>query len=702
MKMVDTQRYVVLIAVFFQLAAANDLKAQQIENIPESLLREVMPGADLFSPAGGDPLVKQAYRGEELIGYVFLTSDLPPEEYGYSGTIETLVGMRLDGTLTGIRVTNYRESYMQSMGDFLRRPGFQEQYAGKYIGEAFRVGGDVDGISQVSISVRALSRGIRNAARRVANTYSFDVELPTGTVEDVVGLSWFELRRRGVVERFEVTERGEGSAGISVAHIWSDRVGEYILGEDMYQRALVSVERRGGADHLVLYTVDGPRLRLFVREGWSIEQGGDTIDISPENIVMLGLTSGGVSYGEATMTGVMMIGDTLDITKPFRFLYDLGSRLGSYTLDYTTQEARIIMAEEAVEAEARAAEERAAAAAAYEDSTSVVSEVVDSIESAEVETEGLSDSSTATESLDLTRSDDALDFTLVQEETLLERMLENTYWERVAWILLVLVFASLAFITKAPALRWISLSLTLVILGFVDGGFLSVSHITSAIWVGPSVFLNDLPLLIMVLFTLVTTLIWGRVFCGFLCPFGALQDFLDRVIPERYKRTLSLQFHRLGLKVKYLILGVIVIPALAGSHVSFYEYFEPFGTVFFRSSSILLWVIAGAFILASVIVPRFYCRYACPLGAALAIASIISPKRIQRVEQCDHCLVCQQKCPTGAIEGPEIDFKECVRCNVCEVQLLEKAGVCRHDMEEVRPRLVQVKLASLEEATDAR
>ena len=82
------------------------------------------------------------------------------------------------------------------------------------------------------------------------------------------------------------------------------------------------------------------------------------------------------------------------------------------------------MAKAAVEAEARAAEERAvaeeraAAAAAYEDSTSVVSEVVDSIESAEVETEGLSDSSTATESLDLTRSDDALDFTLGQEETL--------------------------------------------------------------------------------------------------------------------------------------------------------------------------------------------------------------------------------------------------------------------------------------------
>mgnify|MGYP003311788391 FL=1 len=246
------------IVVLASLAVPNDLKSQNIDGVSESLLREVMPEADLFSPATGDPLVKQAYRGQELIGYVFITSDLPPEEYGYSGTIETLVGMKLDGTITGIRVTDYRESYMRSMGDFLRRPGFQEQYTGKYVGEAFRVGGDVDGISQVSISVRALSRGIRNTARRVANAYSFEVELPTGTVEDVVGLSWFELRRRGVVERLELTEPGEGSAGISLSHMWSDRVGEYLLGEEMYQRALASVERRGGADHLMLYTVDGP------------------------------------------------------------------------------------------------------------------------------------------------------------------------------------------------------------------------------------------------------------------------------------------------------------------------------------------------------------------------------------------------------------------------------------------------------------
>jgi uncharacterized Fe-S center protein len=56
------------------------------------------------------------------------------------------------------------------------------------------------------------------------------------------------------------------------------------------------------------------------------------------------------------------------------------------------------------------------------------------------------------------------------------------------------------------------------------------------------------------------------------------------------------------------------------------------------------------------------------------------------------CKVCEQKCPTGAIDGPSIDFKECVRCSDCEIQLIERRGVCGHDMEEIRPRLVQVRM----------
>ena len=194
-------------------------------------------------------------------------------------------------------------------------------------------------------------------------------------------------------------------------------------------------------------------------------------------------------------------------------------------------------------------------------------------------------------------------------------------------------------------------------------------------------------------FTVVSTLLWGRVFCGFLCPFGALQDLIDRFVPKRLKRPLPQWIHDRAVYAKYGILALIVLPALAGSQVSLYQYFEPFGTVFFMSPSIGLWIIAGAFLTASVVIPRFYCRYACPLGAALGLLSLVSLNRITRVEQCDHCKVCEQKCPTGAIRGPKIDFHECVRCNVCEVQLIEKTGVCQHDMEVIRPRLVQLEVA---------
>jgi polyferredoxin len=189
----------------------------------------------------------------------------------------------------------------------------------------------------------------------------------------------------------------------------------------------------------------------------------------------------------------------------------------------------------------------------------------------------------------------------------------------------------------------------------------------------------------------VTTLLWGRVFCGFLCPFGALQDLITRVVPRRLQRALPQGIHDRALYVKYGILLLIVGLAAAPAHIGSYQYFEPFGTVFYLSTSPLLWSIAGGFLVASAVVPRFYCRYACPLGAALGLGSLLTIFRIRRVEQCVPCKVCEKACPTGAIRGPEVDFKECVRCNVCEIKLLTKAGVCRHSMDFVQSRLIQLE-----------
>jgi NosR/NirI family nitrous oxide reductase transcriptional regulator len=188
----------------------------------------------------------------------------------------------------------------------------------------------------------------------------------------------------------------------------------------------------------------------------------------------------------------------------------------------------------------------------------------------------------------------------------------------------------------------------------------------------------------------VTTVFWGRVFCGFLCPFGAIQDVMDRFVPKRIRREFSRPVHERALYAKYGILAIVLAPAILGLPFTLYHWFEPFGTVFFWSPSILLWTIAIGILVASAIIPRFYCRYMCPLGAALAIGTLLAPFRIKRVEQCGACKVCERACPTGAIVREKIDFKECVRCNTCETKLIEKAGVCRHDIEVVRNRLVNI------------
>lgn len=705
------------------------LEAQRVRGVPESLLREVMPGADRFGEPGGDPPVIRAFAAgsdgsETLLGWIFLTSDLPPEQFGYSGPIEALVGLLPDGSITGVRVTDYMESYMRSMGDFLRTPGFQEQFAGKHIGDPFRLWDDVEGISRVSISVRALSRGVRDSARRVAAAYGTAPEFSSGMdVVDPVGRSWFELRQLGVVQRFEVTEPGEGSAGIALAYIENDRLGEFLLGPPLYERAQRSAERRGGAENLMLYAIDGSRLRLFRQQGWSIVQDGDTTLVDSRNVVSLGLPSGGVVAGEATMVGLMLVDGSVDTSRPFTFVYDLGE-LGIHEVEYMSQEARIALAEAEVAAAREAAEreaaereaERAAAleperAAADESGRAAAVEVEEEPGSADVDAdeesatsasagtrEGAADSAEPMAGAEAAAGDaappsdsESLDFVLTEDETLLERTLAGTSWGRVAFMALVLALGAAAFFSKTTALRWVALTVTLVGLGFVDGGFLSVSHITSGIWAGVGVYARDLPLLLMVSFTVVTTLVWGRVFCGFLCPFGALQDVIERVVPKSLQRTVPASVHEWAKWVKYIVLAVIVVPPLLGSRVSVYQYFEPFGTVFFRSSDMLLWAIALVFLGASVVIPRFYCRYACPLGAALGLVSFVSLRRIRRVEQCSLCTVCEQRCPTGAIRKEAIDFPECVRCNVCEVQLIEKRGVCRHDMDAIRPRLVQIR-----------
>jgi len=154
---------------FYGIEAANK------DHTSLRLLKRVVPGADNFSEKEGEPPVYKAYRKESngdqtLIGYAFVTPDVPPEPVGYNGPIDTLVGIDLEGNITGVKVVYYKESLRYTIGDFFSW-GFEEQFVGKTGADRFQVDSDLDGIARATISAKAMARGVRKALRVVKQAY---------------------------------------------------------------------------------------------------------------------------------------------------------------------------------------------------------------------------------------------------------------------------------------------------------------------------------------------------------------------------------------------------------------------------------------------------------------------------------------------------------------------------------------------------
>jgi len=641
-------------ALFWLLTLLSGIVCQSAFGQAEpAQLQRVFPEATNFSPKQGEPPVYRAYRGDpesgnaELLGYLFETPDLPPEEIGYSAPIEVLVGMDLRGTLTGIEILYYRESYKSIRGDFLNTERFPQQFADKPVGDGFRVGRDVDGVSRATITSWAVSRGVRNAARRVARAYLADSEFVAEVSADAVALnvlsaqSWEEMKASGLVREMDIDYPDQTRLELDLAFMGHDGLGELLVGSDDFSRADREASNRVRDGKLLLVGIDGDASKPFRQERLAVRQGENFFPMPRQRFVYVGSAETGKIAQQVRFAGAMVIDPDIDLTQPFTVLYDTSDEVGAFTssaeVEYQVPALPLALAL-----------------------------------GTELPPEYLPESA-------------RLDF--AADEGTLASLVNNAPWDSVILLLILLALVMTSFLRKSATLRWVTLAYTLVYLGWVDGGFVSVSHITNGIKLGPAMFLQDLPLLLIVVFTVVTTLFWGRVFCSSLCPFGALQDFMTRLLPKSWQWTVPQALHDKALWLKYGILGFLIVMALAYSELSLFQYFEPFGTAFYFSQSLLLWGILALILLGAALVPRFYCRYACPLGAALGLAALISLWRIKRVEQCQLCKVCEHACPTGAIRGPEIDFKECVRCDICERKLIDQAGTCKHSVPDLKQRV---------------
>ena len=290
-------------------------------------------------------------------------------------------------------------------------------------------------------------------------------------------------------------------------------------------------------------------------------------------------------------------------------------------------------------------------------------------------------------------------------------------WIDIAVLVSGLVILSVALIrqraTSASAsrlsmFRIAYLLFTLIVIGWMFQGQLSIVNITAsldAIATGNdlSFLLTDPMTVILWIFVAITLVVWGRgTFCGWLCPFGAFQELVSFVVqklgikPRRLHTSLDAKLKWIKYVILAAVLGSIwVLPN--GTELA--VEVEPFKTAislyFVRDWPYVVWAVS--LLVLSVFVYRGYCRYICPLGAALAA---LNPLRrwgwIARRDECGTpCQTCRHRCEYQAITPVgKVDYSECFQCLDC-VSIYQDDANCLPLIQERKREATMIPIFSI-------
>ncbi|RMM49685.1 transcriptional regulator NosR [Pseudomonas corrugata] len=251
-------------------------------------------------------------------------------------------------------------------------------------------------------------------------------------------------------------------------------------------------------------------------------------------------------------------------------------------------------------------------------------------------------------------------------------------------VLTTILFFQDALARRPTLLHWVRrgyLVFTVVFLGGFALAQLSVVNVLTFVhslfegfrW---ELFLTDPLIFILWVFTAASILLWGRgVFCGWLCPFGALQELINELARKLKVPQYELPFavHERLWAIKYIILLVLFGVSLESmATAERLAEVEPFKTAITLRFDRQWWFVAYAagLLLINLFTRKVYCRYVCPLGAALAMPTRLRLfDWLKRRKECGNpCQLCANECEIQAIHPDgRINANECHYCLDCQM-----------------------------------
>jgi NosR/NirI family nitrous oxide reductase transcriptional regulator len=628
----------ILLSLLLIAIAATADAATLRERLTPDVLAVVMPAAERLGPEEGSPPSIAVYRGNDVVAYLFSTLDVVRAS-GYSSVpFDAIAGVDLAGRITGAKVIFHAEPYV--VNDAIRQPQL-DTFLKREAGSSTR-GGTVpalhpDFVAGATVTARAMRGAVGDAARLVLRTRMAlpQVSEPTLNREQYRRMSWRELLAEGAVTQRRVT-MPEGDTDLYLALFTPASIGANLIGLNRYNEFM----RRFPAGSQVIAVASSGPYDFLGDDYYKAAKGHrfDRIRVVQEsrtynfvNTDFLRLdTRADEGFLSQQYAAIFALPPSFEPLKPWRLELLVRAPdetiVASFPLEFRVPAAHVLMPEP---------ERVPIWVEAWRDARLNIAILIGAL------------------------------IVLTMIFVFQDRLARSRVAHRV--------------------IRLGFLSFVLVWLGWIAGGQLSILNLTY--WMtaplrrfDAGAYLLEPLIVIIAVYTAISLILIGRgVFCGWLCPFGALQELLAQVsralrLPQWTPSALLESRLRYG---KYVAAAVLL--GLAFISIETAESaaeIEPFKTAitskFTRAWPYLLY--AGALLAIGLTTERAYCRFLCPLGGVLAALDRFHLlDRLRRRAECGSpCRLCEAACPVRAIEkSGKIVTAECFQCLDCQVEYFD-------------------------------